>query len=127
MLIVGGNETNIGVIETTARAWMMEPVVCSSLNDLRAAIAAEGLVLIFSEEILPEGQYGDVLLMVARSGRRGPVVVVISDENRDRVHREAMELGAFEVIAHPCSKQDVQWVVIRAMNSPRLPRPPHRM
>ena len=33
----------------------------------------------------------------------------------DDKYDEAMRLGAFEMIASPCRKSDIQWIVIRAM------------
>lgn len=33
----------------------------------------------------------------------------------DDKYEEAMRLGAFEMIASPCRKSDIQWIVIRAM------------
>jgi hypothetical protein len=33
----------------------------------------------------------------------------------DDKYDEAMRLGAFEMIATPCRKSDIQWIVIRAM------------
>jgi len=105
---------------------MIETIVCSSLRDARALVARQELELIFCEESLPDGPYSDLLTVVRERTRKIPVVVVISDANRDRTHREAMEQGAFEVIANPCSRQDVQWAMIRAMDLTRSPRTAQR-
>ena len=77
-------------------------------------ITKPDLALIFADDLLPDGSYRD-LLAALPAGHKIPLVVVMSGEDRDRTYREAVEGGALDVIANPCSKQDVQWIVIRAM------------
>jgi CheY-like chemotaxis protein len=60
------------------------------------------------------------LSLISGGTRRTPVVVMISDMNRGPTYREVLEAGAFDVIASPCSKKDVQWMVLRAMQPEHL-------
>lgn len=85
-------------------------------------IARPDVALTFCDDYLPDGSYRDLLDALPRMTRRVPLVVVMSGEDRDRTHRDAIEHGAFDVIASPCSKQDVQWIVIRTMDVAQLPR-----
>lgn len=85
-------------------------------------ITRPDIALIFCDDCLPDGSYRDLLDGLPRMTRRAPLVVVMSGQDRDRTYREAMEQGAFDVIASPCSKQDVQWIVIRTMDLVQLPR-----
>jgi len=91
---------------------MFETVVCSSVRELRDSLDEKDFALVFCEQNYEGGTYGDVL-SVARS-HRVPVVVMMADVDEDCVFKEAMALGAFGVLASPVSRQDVQWMVIRA-------------
>lgn len=85
-------------------------------------IARPDIALIFCDDLLPDGSYRDLLSALPRTSRKVPLTVVISGEDRDRTYREAIEQGAFDVIPSPCSKQDVQWVVIRATDLAQVAR-----
>ena len=115
VLIVCSDAANSRVIEEAASGWMLETIVCSSLQESRALLPKQGVAIIFCEDRLRDGTYRD-LLSVANA----PVVVMISDLNNDSSHREAIELGALDVVASPCSRKDVQWMVIRAMQDQSL-------
>jgi DNA-binding NtrC family response regulator len=122
VLIVCSDPTDSQVIEEVTRGCMLEGIICPSLAEARAAITKPGVALVFCDDVWGQGSYRDLLNLLPKAGRRVPLVVVMSEENRDQTYRDAMEQGAFDVIASPCTKQDVQWVVIRAMDLTHLPR-----
>jgi DNA-binding NtrC family response regulator len=100
------------VVEQATQAWMFETVVCTSVQESRDCLERKDFALIFCEEQCEGGTYSD-LLPVARS-RKVPVVVMMSDVDQSCVFQNAMAAGAFGVLASPGSRQDVQWMVIRA-------------
>ncbi|MGA8154011.1 MAG: hypothetical protein WB952_23880 [Terriglobales bacterium] len=100
------------VVEEATQPWIFETVVCSSIRESGELLDKKDFAIVFCGERCADGTYRD-LLSVARP-RRVPVVVMISDGDQDFVFREAMTLGAFGVLASPGSRQDVQWMVIRA-------------
>lgn len=108
------------VIEEATQSWLFETVVCSSCEESLGLLNYQEFALIFCEEQCGDGTYRD-LLYGARP-RKAPVVVMIADQNRDLVFREAMALGAFDVVASSCSRTDVQWMVIRAAQRDRAVR-----
>jgi DNA-binding NtrC family response regulator len=110
------------VIEEAMQGYMLETIHCSTVQDARTEMVKHDIALVLCEDSRQQGKYQDLLAVIPRGGRRVPIVVVMSEENLDQTYREAMEKGAFDVIASPCSKQDVQWVVIRAMDLGQLPR-----
>lgn len=122
VLIVCSDPANSQVIEEVTHGCMLEGVICLSLAEARTEIAKPGLALVFCDDVLGTGSYRDLLALLPKASRRVPLVVVMSEENRDQTYRDAMEQGAFDVIASPCTKQDVQWVVIRAMDLTQVPR-----
>ena len=113
------------VIEEATQPWMFETEVRSSLRESRDLVEKRDFALIFCEECCEDGTYQD-LLSTGRS-RKVPVVVMISDADQDFVFREAMALGAFGVVARPCSRKDVQWMVIRATQKEFPSRTSHMM
>jgi hypothetical protein len=70
--------------------------------------------LIFCEETLADGTYRDLL-----HGFEKPLktrfVVTAPAPQLEQLYEEGMQLGLFDVIASPCRKSDVQWMVIRAI------------
>lgn len=101
---------------------MLESLICPSIQNASPLIARPDIALTFCDDYLPDGSYRDLLNALPRVTRRAPLVVVMSGEDRDRTYREAMEQGVFDVIASPCTRQDVQWIVIRAMDLTQLAR-----
>jgi DNA-binding NtrC family response regulator len=115
VLIVCSDAENSRVIEEAASGWMLESIVCSSLQEFRALPSKPEVAVIFCEERLHDGTYRD-LLSIAEA----PVVVMISNVSNSGAHRDAIELGALDVVASPCSRNDVQWMVIRAMQDQNM-------
>jgi DNA-binding NtrC family response regulator len=100
------------VIEEATRPWMFETVACSSADESLRLLEQEDFALIFCAEQYADGTYRDLLR--SAQPHKAPVVIMVSDPNPDAVFREAMSLGALGVLNSPCSKADVQWMVIRA-------------
>jgi DNA-binding NtrC family response regulator len=116
VLVLCSDAANSRVIEAAIRPWMFETVVCSSLREATDILAQKDFAFIFSEERFDDGTYSHLLSFLQGSYKL-PVVVMISDANEDSVFREAMTVGAFAVMATPCSTKDVQWMVIQATRS----------
>jgi DNA-binding NtrC family response regulator len=122
VLIVCSDAAKGRVIEETIRGWSLDTVVCCSLQEARTLMSEQDMALVFCDENLEDGTYGDLLTVMAHTTRKIPIVIMISDTDEDWPYREAMAQGAFDVIATPCSKQDVQWLVIRALGLTYSPR-----
>jgi DNA-binding NtrC family response regulator len=114
VLIVSSDEANRQVIEEVSHSWMLESVACASLQEARSLLSRQGFGVIFCQDSLPDGTYGDLQSAVRHPSRNTRMVVLMSDVNKDQTYREAMTLGAFDVVPSPCSRKDIQWVIIRA-------------
>lgn len=112
VLIIGA-DANRDVLKSAMSHWHLEPVCCSSLQDARQVLPDDSLSLIFCEETLADGTYRDLL----RGSRplKTRFVVISPVPEVDETYEEAMQLGAFDMIASPCRKSDVQWMMIRAI------------
>ena len=111
-MVVGRDRDLSSMIAEATQPWMFEIVVCSSFWESVDLVDRTDFALIFCEERCGEGTYRD--LLAAMGSRKAPVVVMVSPDDRDEVFRDAMAMGAFDVVANPCSRTDVQWMVIRA-------------
>jgi DNA-binding NtrC family response regulator len=125
-LIVCSRSADCRIIEEATHSCMLEAVSCSSLEDAQTLMAKPEVSLILCDDVLEAGSYQDLLEAVPRAGRKIPIVVIMSEANHDETYRAAMAKGAFDVIVSPCARQDVQWVVIRAMDLTQLPRASQR-
>lgn len=92
--------------------------MCASLQESRDVLRDESLAAVFCEDCFEGGTYRDFLALAQRP-RKVPVVVMVSESNQHLAPKDAMALGAFDVIPNPCSKKDVQWMVIRATKQER--------
>jgi len=70
--------------------------------------------LIFCDEKLDDGSYRD-LLRDFTAPRKPCFVVMASSPDVDQTFKEAVSLGAFDLIAEPCKRSDVQWIAVRAL------------
>jgi DNA-binding NtrC family response regulator len=113
-VVVVSTGSNRDAIKLAMNHWSIEPVFCWSVREVRGLLPRAGRSLIFCEEQLPDGDYRDLLHELGRT-RRALLVVISAGCDLDRVHREAIALGAFETIASPCLPADVQWAAIRAL------------
>jgi DNA-binding NtrC family response regulator len=94
--------------------WAIDPKYCTSVSEARELLPNVRPCVIFCEETLADGTYRDLLRQLSKSAK--PRLVVISlAADCDDTYNEAISLGAFEIIASPCRRSDVQWIAIRAM------------
>ena len=72
------------------------------------------LSLIFCEDKLADGTYLDLLDTLGKPLKTRLVVISQTPDVNEK-YNEAIELGAFDVIASPCQPSDVQWMLVRAI------------
>ena len=94
--------------------WALDTTCCSSVREARTLLSGNGFSLIFCEDQLLDGNYHELLNSFTKPSKSRFIVMSSTPELDDK-YDEAMQLGAFEMIATPCRKSDIQWIVIRAM------------
>ena len=104
---------NNRIIQDATQPWMFDTVVCASVEESTRLLEREDFALVLCEDRFGGGAFRNLLSQSQRP-RKVPVVIMISDANPDAIFQEAMTLGAFGVLAIPCSRKDVQWMVVRA-------------
>jgi DNA-binding NtrC family response regulator len=94
--------------------WALQPVCCSGVTEARSLMRGSNPTLIFCDEKLDDGSYRD-LLRDFTAPRKPCFVVMASSPDVDQTFKEAVSLGAFDLIAEPCKRSDVQWIAVRAL------------
>ena len=113
VLVVSASE-NRDLVTSALSHWAIDPVCCSGVAEAVRLLPDAHPSLIFCEEVLADGTYRDVLRELSKSAKTR-LVVISPATDRDDTYNEAINLGAFDMIASPCLRSDVQWIAIRAM------------
>jgi len=115
ILIICPDGSSTQVIQEATKNWpVLETVVCSSVRESRSHLADSDIHLIFCQNCLLDGSYLDLLELLKELSRDVPVILVVPDD-REFAHRDAWGQGVFDIVASPCARRDVQWIIIRAM------------
>jgi DNA-binding NtrC family response regulator len=93
----------------------LDPVLTSTLEDSQSLLAKRDISLVFCDAQLADGTFRELLRLTEAA--RIPVVVA------SRVHEtpqylEAMRLGAFDFIAPPYRRSEVEHIVASALHRP---------
>ncbi len=116
ILIICPDGSSTQVIQEATKNWpVLETIVCSSVRESRSHLIDSDIHLIFCQSCLLDGGYLDLLELLKELTRDVPVILVVPDEDREFEHRGAWGQGVFDIVASPCARRDVQWVIIRAM------------
>jgi DNA-binding NtrC family response regulator len=88
----------------------LQPIVAADMNEVRTICAQQPLHLVFCEDGLPEGGFRELLRLAKASGSEVAVVVCSLLGELDQ-YLEAMQLGAFDFIAPPYRRGEVEFIV----------------
>ncbi len=91
-----------------------EPVLLSTVAELRSYIRKPDISVLVCEEILLDGNYKEVLRVSRGVGGHIPVVVFSRLADWDQ-YLEAIRLGAFDCLRYPFRTGELRWVVNRAL------------
>lgn len=93
------------VIETGA-----EPHLCSSVGEAQRVLQSFPICLVFSDRALPDGNFRDIIAILAGLGTRIPVVVYPPfDGWTERI--PARRDGALHTSSSPYSKEEVEQLI----------------
>lgn len=105
---------NRKVVESAIERWSLDVGWCSSLQEARRSLRRGTHSLIMCDSKLPDGTYQDVMQLLSHKLSRVRVIV-LSESDLEQCYSEAIELGVFDVIATPCRRTDVQWIIMHAV------------
>jgi DNA-binding NtrC family response regulator len=93
---------------------------CSTLGDLRATLGREKALVVFCQARLPDGTFRDLFKSSNPSYSETPVIIC-SDFFDKTTYIEAMSLGAYDYMAFPYRRPEVEWImgnVLRKVPAP---------
>ncbi len=88
-----------------------------TLKRARQKLEAEAFGVVLTEARLPDGTWADVVRLVGHA-QRGSVVVVTDSLADTRFWLDALELGAYDVLAKPFCCGEVQRILVNALHEP---------
>jgi len=115
MLVICSNE-NRQVIESAILEWSLEVCWCLTVQQARRGLRRGNYALVLCEADLPDGTYQDVMTVLKHKLDQFRVIVLAEAYSEDS-YRQAIELGAFDVISAPYKRTDVQWIIMQAVQS----------
>ncbi|MDE3168319.1 MAG: response regulator [Acidobacteriota bacterium] len=91
----------------------MELVYVETLQQARAKLRQEGYDVILTEAALPDGRWLDVLHLARENPHE--VEVIVTDPQADaRFWAEALNLGAYDLLAQPFYEPEVRRILYNA-------------
>jgi two-component system NtrC family response regulator len=91
----------------------VEPVFVTSLRAARAVLRREPVGMVFCESHVADGSFRELLSAV--KNKRLPLVVTSRVENTGE-YLEAMRLGAFDYVAAPIRRTEIEYIVHHALH-----------
>jgi len=88
----------------------LQPMIAANLSEVRRALERGSVDLAFCEDRLPGGGFREALRMIKATGSNVPLVVSSPLGELDQ-YLEAMQLGAFDFVAPPYRRAEVESIV----------------
>lgn len=93
----------------------LQSVVSETLDDAKSLLKREETAIAFVQPNFRKGSFREVLRVA--DGPRPRVPVIVCSEFYDKeLYIEAMSLGAFDYLAFPYRREEVEWVIGNAVN-----------
>ena len=89
-------------------------ISCSTRTQAEEVLARQEVDLVFCDEHLPDGSYGD-LIHSNHWNHRIPRIVVTTRHGEWDLYFEALKKGAFDITRSPWHATDVEMILIRAL------------
>jgi DNA-binding NtrC family response regulator len=96
-----------------------ETLCASRVSECQEALQTQRISLIFCDRRLSDGNYRDVV-SATRSARQPTRVIVTSRLADWDEYLDALQNGAFDLIASPCQPTDVLWAIAQARREDQL-------
>jgi DNA-binding NtrC family response regulator len=88
----------------------LNPLFAETLTEARKILDHQPVAMVFCETDLKDGNFKDLLFSEAGMKSKAPVVVCAQFYDKD-LYMDAMGSGAFDFIAYPYARQEVDWIL----------------
>lgn len=93
----------------------VETVFAPTVARALAILTRGGVSLVFCAAELTDGRFHDILRATTQTGLQVPVIVA-SRSDDTRSYLDAMRSGAYDYVATPCQRSEVEWIVANALH-----------
>lgn len=93
----------------------LKPVYAPTVAGARAVLAHRRVSVVFCASELADGRFQDVLAAAKQTHREVPVIVASRSDDTGQ-YLEAMRAGAFDYVATPCRRRDVERIIANALH-----------
>ena len=93
----------------------LEPVFTSTVKDAQAVLAKEPISMVFCQDRLADGGFGDILRATEPVASKIPVVVCSPFYDKS-LYTEAMWQGAQDFMVYPYRREELEWIVGNALH-----------
>ena len=114
VVIVSSNLENRQDVAAMLFRLGIDPLCLATVDQCRELTGRNHIGLVFCDRKLKDGDYRDVLSVVASSNGRDPKVVMMAELGGSAEYQQVRHQGVFDVIPSPCRPTDVEWMVITA-------------
>ncbi len=118
IVVVSADLVRRGDLARILAAQGFEPICVPTLRECKEIFGEGRVGLVFCDPHVSDGDYEE-LLSAYRLKERKPRVVVTSTDGDWDDFKNALRLGAFDVISVPCRATDVEWIIIQAKREER--------
>jgi DNA-binding NtrC family response regulator len=123
ILFISGRQEDARHLSQMLHALPLELEHVPSLEHARTRLQRQEYDVILTEAALPDGRWLDVLQLVRERAR--DTEVIVTDPQADaRFWAEALNLGAYDLLAQPFYEPEVRRILYNACSRP--PSPPSR-
>jgi DNA-binding NtrC family response regulator len=122
LLVVSAHLENRNALLRILDALPVNVFSASTVEQAHEVLATHSIRLIFSEELLPDGSYKDLLADV-RSLHSHTRLILMLCTGEWKECLEGMRLGAADVIRYPLQPTDVELALIRAIRDQQVDSP----
>lgn len=108
VLVVCSDHASRQTLQRVLEECQLIPEYCETVRDARRKLSRKRVPLVFCESELADGSFRDVLGAAEGTASK---VVVTSRSGETREYIEAMRLGAFDYMASPYRRSEVEWIL----------------
>ncbi len=117
VLLFGVDSANAQVIEEAGKLWsVLETITTATTGETKAILSHRSVDVVFCElSGLDEKSCNERLQLMKTLLPHVPVILIVPERRDGFLPAETKKLGLFDVVASPCQRKDLQWMLIRTI------------
>jgi len=118
-LLVHDRKMPMEHLESALNALFVRTFSLGTCRELRSLVREVHADLVFTDTVLPDGSWGDVVDLMREAGTGASVVTVGSHEDV-KLYCSILDRGGFDLVLPPFESQELKFVVDSALHNTRF-------